>query len=379
MPFVDGESLRDRMTREGQLPLADALRLTAQVADALAYAHAQGVVHRDIKPENILLSGGYAKVADFGIALAATSRDPKLTQTGFALGTPTYMSPEQMLGDAELDGRSDLYSLGCVLFEMLSGAPPFAGANAQALMAKRLTEDAPRVTMQRATEPPMVDLVLARALARDPGERHATIGEFGAALLAELSGSSVAESAAAMSVVHGAAAPPSRVPLIGREKELDAGAFLARLATGKGGVLLIGGEPGVGKTRLSTTIMDEARAQRALCVTGHCYEMEGMPPFTRVGPLQPVERLAGLAAAAGNWDVAEGHFRSALAFVDEIGDRLGKPAVQKWYAWMLLRRAAPGDHDQARVLLDDAIASFRAMGMQLSLGEAEALRASLNG
>ncbi len=309
MPFVDGESLRDRMTREGQLPLADALRLTAQVADALAYAHAKGVVHRDIKPENILLSGGHAKVADFGIALAAGPSDAKLTQTGFALGTPTYMSPEQMLGDAELDGRSDLYSLGCVLFEMLSGAPPFAGANAQALMAKRLTEDAPRVTTQRTTVPPMVDLVLARALARDPAERHATIGEFGAALLAELSGALVAgASASAMSVVHGAVAPPSRVPLIGREKELsEARAFLARLATGKGGVLLIGGEPGVGKTRLSTTIMDEARAQRALCVTGHCYEMEGMPPFTpfaeildavaRLVPLRTFREVLGDAAS----------------------------------------------------------------------------------
>ena len=124
MPFVDGESLRDRITREGQLPLGDALRLTVQVAEALAYAHAKGVVHRDIKPENILLSGGHAKVADFGIALAAGPSDSKLTQAGFTLGTPTYRSPEQMMGDAELDGRSDLYSLGCVLYEMLAGAPP---------------------------------------------------------------------------------------------------------------------------------------------------------------------------------------------------------------------------------------------------------------
>ena len=297
MPFVSGESLRDLLTRDGQLPVGDALRLTAQVADALAYAHARGVVHRDIKPENILLSGGYAKVADFGIALAANSSDSKLTQTGFALGTPTYMSPEQMLGDAELDGRSDLYSLGCVLFEMLAGAAPFTGANARALMTKRFTEDAPRVTMQRATVPPMVDLVLARALAREPGERHATIGEFGAALLAELSGASVSgASAAAMSVVHGTVAPPPRVPLIGREKELsDARAFLARLAAGNGGVLLIGGEPGLGKTRLSTAIMDEARAQRALCVTGHCYEMEGMPPFTPFAEiLDSVARLVSL-------------------------------------------------------------------------------------
>jgi tetratricopeptide (TPR) repeat protein len=187
---------------------------------------------------------------------------------------------------------------------MLAGAPPFAGANAQALMAKRLTEDAPRVTLRQATVPPMVELVLARALARDPGERHATISEFGAALLAEISGSS----ASAMSVPPGAAAPPHQVPLIGREKELgEARAFLTRLAGGKGGVLLIGGEPGVGKTRLSTAIMDEARAQRALCVTGHCYEMEGMPAFTpfaeildsvaRLVPLRTFREVLGDAAS----------------------------------------------------------------------------------
>ena len=292
MPFVDGESLRDRMTRDGQLPLGDALRLAAQVADALAYAHAKGVVHRDIKPENILISGGYAKVADFGIALAATSSDAKLTQAGFALGTPTYMSPEQMMGEADLDGRSDLYSLGCVLFEMLAGAAPFTGVNAQALMAKRFTEDAPRLVTMRASVPWMIELVVARALARDPAERHATISEFGAALLAEISGSSVT----ATPVILGEIASVPRVPLIGREKELgEAREFLARLATGKGGVLLIGGEPGVGKTRLSSAIMDEARAQRALCVTGHCYEMEGTPPFTPFAEiLDAVARLVPL-------------------------------------------------------------------------------------
>ena len=293
MPFVDGESLRDRMTREGQLPVSDALRVIAQVADALTHAHAKGVVHRDIKPENILLSGGYAKVADFGIALAAGPSDSKLTQTGLALGTPMYMSPEQMAGDAELDGRSDLYSLGCVLYEMLAGVPPFGGANGQALMAKRFTEDAPRITMQRPAVPPMVELVLARALARDPAERHATMSEFGAALLAEISGAS----AVALSTTHSEAAPQHRVALVGREKELsEARAFLARLVAGKGGVLLIGGEPGVGKTRLSTAIMEEARGQRALCLTGHCYEMEGMPAFTPFAEiLDTVGRVVPLA------------------------------------------------------------------------------------
>ena len=302
MPFVDGESLRDRMTREGQLPVGDALRLIAQVADALTYAHAKGVVHRDIKPENILLSGGYAKLADFGIALAAGPSDHKLTQTGLALGTPMYMSPEQMAGDATLDGRSDLYSLGCVLYEMLAGVPPYAGANAQALMAKRFTEDAPRITTQRATVPPMVELVLARALARDPAVRHATIGEFEAALLAELPGASAAGTFSDVDDTSG----PSRTPLIGREKELgEAREFLSRLNKGKGGLLLIGGEPGVGKTRLSTAIMDEARAQRALCVTGHCYEME-VCRRSRRSPRSSIPSRDSCRCARSAMDVSRG-------------------------------------------------------------------------
>jgi tRNA A-37 threonylcarbamoyl transferase component Bud32/tetratricopeptide (TPR) repeat protein len=291
MPFVDGESLRERMTRDGPLPISDALRMAAEVADALSYAHARGVVHRDIKPENVLLSGGHAKLADFGIAIADGSSDGKLTQTGVILGTPAYMSPEQLVGDETVDGRSDLYSLACVLFEMLAGEPPFAGANPQALMARRFTEDAPRVVTRRAAVPLMVDMLLARALASDPAERQATIGEFGAVLIAEISGSSAAVPAGFSSV-----APPPRVPLVGREKEIgEARAFLTRLVGGKGGLLLIGGEPGVGKTRLSGAIMDEARAQRALCVTGRCYEMEGMPPFTPFAELlDTVARLVPL-------------------------------------------------------------------------------------
>ena len=286
MPYVDGESLRDRMTREGQLPIGDALRLAAQVADALAYAHKHGVIHRDIKPENILLSGGHAKLADFGIALAADPTHAKLTQTGLAIGTPAYMSPEQVLGEADLDGRSDLYSLGCVLFEMLAGAAPFSGPNAQAVMARRFSEEAPRVATLRSSVPAMVDLVLARALARDPAERHATVSEFGAALIAEISGAS-----AAATLAGDDASGPTRAPLIGRDKELgDAREFLARLGRGKGGLLLIGGEPGVGKTRLSKAIMEEARTHRALCWVGHCYEMEGMPPFT------PYAEILDLAA-----------------------------------------------------------------------------------
>jgi len=179
MPLVDGESLRDRLTREKQLPLADALRITREVAEALAYAHARNVIHRDIKPENILLEGGHALVADFGIARAVSAGgDPRLTQTGHSIGTPVYMSPEQAAGDPDLDGRSDLYSLAGVLFEMLAGEPPFTGATPEAILVQRFTQAAPRISTKRTGIPAPIDVALQRALDRDPAERHATIERF---------------------------------------------------------------------------------------------------------------------------------------------------------------------------------------------------------
>ena len=140
MPYVEGESLRDRLRHEGQLPLDDALQITREVADALGYAHSEGIVHRDIKPENILLSRGHALVADFGIARAVQAADAEhMTATGVAVGTPAYMSPEQAEGASGVDGRSDLYSLGCVLYEMLTGEVPYTGRTPQAMIAKRVS------------------------------------------------------------------------------------------------------------------------------------------------------------------------------------------------------------------------------------------------
>jgi serine/threonine protein kinase len=285
MPYVEGESLRGRLTRERQLPLADAVRLVAQVADALGYAHDRGIVHRDIKPENILLSGEHVKVADFGIARATEAHTGALalTATGVVVGTPAYMSPEQIVGEREIDGRSDLYSLACVLYEMLAGQPPFAGATLQGLLARRLTEEAPRVTSLRPAVPPMVDMVLARALSTRREERHASTREFGRALLAEISGTSIA-------IASRESEGPGRsgkTPFVAREKELaELRTHVANLACGVGGVVLIGGEPGVGKTRLAETAMQEARAARALCLTGHCMEMQGAAapyaPFTEL-------------------------------------------------------------------------------------------------
>ena len=162
MPYVEGESLRQRLVREKQLPLEDALQITGAVASALSYAHSHDVVHRDIKPENILLSGGEAVVADFGIARAVTAAGgDKLTMTGIAVGTPTYMSPEQAAGGAQLDGRSDVYSLGCVLYEMLAGEPPFTGPTAQAIIARTLTETPRPIHPMRAGVPEALDPVIA--------------------------------------------------------------------------------------------------------------------------------------------------------------------------------------------------------------------------
>ncbi len=173
MPYVSGETLRARMSRERQLPVDAAVRIAAEVADALAYAHGQGVIHRDIKPENILISGGHAVVADFGIARAIdVGGVQQLTRTGMGgPGTPAYMSPEQLMGDRQLDGRTDTYSLGCVLYEMLTGRAPFAGKEG---FVKRFTEDPPQASGVRKEVPAWLDAVMMRALARDPGERYAS-------------------------------------------------------------------------------------------------------------------------------------------------------------------------------------------------------------
>jgi len=180
MPNMEGRSVRERLDREKQLPLEDALKITREVASALDYAHRHQVVHRDIKPENILLHEGAAMVADFGIG-KALSGGGSLTQTGMAVGTPAYMSPEQAGGDSEVDGRSDLYSLACVLYEMLAGEPPFTGPNAQAVIAKRFVAPIPKVRVTRDV-PEAVDDAVTRALSRTPVDRFPTAAEFAEAL-----------------------------------------------------------------------------------------------------------------------------------------------------------------------------------------------------
>ncbi len=184
MPFVDGVSLRDRLTADHQLPIDEAVRIATQVSDALEYAHQHGVIHRDIKPENILLEGGHALVADFGIALSNPGAGAgRLTQTGMALGTPAYMSPEQSAGERDIDARSDLYSVASVLFEMLTGAPPFAGPTVESILVQRFTKAPPRVTTIRATVPRHIDVAVHTAMARDPADRFASVARFAEALI----------------------------------------------------------------------------------------------------------------------------------------------------------------------------------------------------
>ena len=196
MPYVEGESLRDRLTREKQLGIADAVRIATEIAGALDYAHRHGVIHRDIKPENILLHDGRALVADFGIALAASKAgSTRMTETGMSLGTPHYMSPEQAMGEREITARSDVYALGCVLYEMLTGEPPFTGPTAQAIVAKVMTARPEPVTTIRQTVPPAVAAAVHQAIQKLPADRFTTAAEFAAALAGQGSSASLLQDA----------------------------------------------------------------------------------------------------------------------------------------------------------------------------------------
>jgi serine/threonine-protein kinase len=180
MPYVRGESLRQRLAREKRLPVDAAVQIAREIAGALDYAHRHGVVHRDIKPENVLLEEGHAIVADFGVARAlAGDRGPALTEVGLAVGTPYYMSPEQSMGEGAFDGRTDLYALGCVLYEMLAGQPVFEGPTAQAVARQHLFETPRRLRAVRPEVPEAIERVVNRALAKSPDERYGAVGGAG--------------------------------------------------------------------------------------------------------------------------------------------------------------------------------------------------------
>jgi eukaryotic-like serine/threonine-protein kinase len=208
MPYVEGESLRDRLSREHQLPVEDAVRIAGEVASALDYAHRHGVVHRDIKPENILLHDGSALVADFGIALAVSRSDggTRMTETGMSLGTPHYMAPEQAMGEREITPRADIYALGCVLYEMLAGEPPFTGPTAQAIIARVMTEEPRSLVLQRKSIPPHVEATALRALEKLPADRFGTAAQF----IESLSRPGAVTAAAAPTVMGRVQARPRR-------------------------------------------------------------------------------------------------------------------------------------------------------------------------
>jgi serine/threonine-protein kinase len=207
MPFIDGVSLRDRLAEEHQLPIADAVRIAIEVAGALDYAHRHGIIHRDIKPENILLHDGRALVADFGIALAASSAGSRMTETGMSLGTPHYMSPEQAMGERVITARSDVYALGAITYEMLAGEPPFTGPTAQSIIARVMTEEPRALTVQRRSVPPHLEAAVFTALEKLPADRFGSAAEFAAALTN--AGATLARTAA-----HPAALPQRRLWLV---------------------------------------------------------------------------------------------------------------------------------------------------------------------
>ncbi|MES1259404.1 MAG: protein kinase, partial [Gemmatimonadota bacterium] len=213
MPFVEGESLRDRLNREKQLPVADALRIATGVAAALEYAHAHGVIHRDIKPENILLQSGQPVVADFGIALAVQQAGgQRLTQTGMSLGTPQYMSPEQAMGERSLDARTDIYALGVITYEMLAGEPPFTGPNTQAIVARVLTDKPRPLSQLRETVSPQIEGAVHQAMQKLPADRFATADQFAEALRA--GGATTSQRAAGSTTLSASRTAPQRRGLL---------------------------------------------------------------------------------------------------------------------------------------------------------------------
>jgi serine/threonine-protein kinase PknK len=305
MPFVEGESLRDRLTRDAQLPMDDALRFADEVADALHYAHSRGVVHRDIKPENILIENGHAVVADFGIASAvSTAGSEKLTMTGMALGTPHYMSPEQASGDV-VDARTDLYALGCVLYEMLAGSPPFNGPTAMAVMARHAIDPVPSLRTVRPGVSAAISAVVERALAKTPVDRFATVQEWRRALDAGRTDPQL-QAAPAAPAAFLKPPPTPATPLLGRESTLnDAEQRIAQGAR----LLTVTGVGGTGKTRFAMQMFQRLAAQYP----------DGAAFVSLASVTAPAEVLATIGTTL---EIAEAHGRSPLdAAVTVIGSR----------------------------------------------------------
>ncbi len=302
MPYVDGESLRDRLRRTPQIPIDEALRIADEVADALSYAHRRGVIHRDIKPENILLENGHAIVADFGIAHAVTSSgDDSPTMTGMVVGTPKYMSPEQAREDV-VDERSDLYALGCVVYEMLSGTPPFTGPTAMAVITRHALDPVPSVRASCPTLAVSVGAAVERALAKTPADRFASIDEWRRALMQPTV--AMAPPPPTPSIFK---PPPSpATPLLGRDETLGSAADRLR---GGVRVLTVTGPGGTGKTRFAIELLRRMQ--------------DTYPDGAAFVSIASVTAAADVMPTVGVvLDIAEAHGRSALDAVSTvIGDR----------------------------------------------------------
>jgi TolB-like protein len=302
MPYVDGGSLRQRLQRETQLGIEEAVRIGREVAGALEHAHGHGIVHRDIKPENILLSDGRVLLADFGIAKLLDSGDAaKLTETGLALGTPAYMSPEQAAADPRLDARTDVYALGCVLYEMLAGQPPFTGATAQAIMARHAMEPVPSLRMVRGTIPPALEAAIVKAAAKVPADRFTTAGELARALSADAP----------------AAAPSTR------PRWRMAAALLATVAGATGFMLLRGRGPAVlpAASVLAVLPFSPATSDTSLVRLGRDLASTVSASLDGVGDIRAVDRLTVLAQAP------EGGGPLPLSNAAALARRLGATSV----------------------------------------------------
>ncbi len=317
MPFVEGESLRDRLHRERQLSVEEALRITREAAQGLQYAHEHGVVHRDIKPENLLLTrDGSTLVADFGIARAVAGGE-RLTETGISIGTPAYMSPEQASGEHALDVRTDIYSLGCVLYEMLVGEPPFSGPTVQAIIARRLTEEAPSVHSLRASVPEAVDQAIQRALATLPADRFASAGELARALRLP-----------AGTVPKAAAPVPVSAPGQGRQRRLPTAAMLLLLGFLIGvGVLFAwrssrgGSSSALGPKRIAVLPFDN------MGDSADAYFADGITDEVR-GKLSQLAGLAVIARASSNEYRHSG--KSPQDIARELGAEYLLTATVRW-------------------------------------------------
>jgi TolB-like protein/Tfp pilus assembly protein PilF len=315
MPYVEGESLRDRLRRERQLPLDDAIRVAREAAAALDYAHRHGVIHRDIKPENILLTAeGDTLVADFGIA-RALGGDERLTQTGMSVGTPAYMSPEQASGDKALDARTDVYSLGSVLYEMLAGEPPYTGATAQQIIVKRFTDPVPSVRKVRPSVPDAVDQAVQRALAPVPADRYATAAEFARALQ-PLPATATPPAATVTTPPAAPAAPPPAAPAV-RPRRMPVAAITLALGFLIGlGVLFAwrkshsGADGSTGPKRVAVLPFEN------LGDSADAYFADGMTDEVR-GKLAQLSGLAVIARASSN------EYRGTTKAPQEIARELG--------------------------------------------------------